>query len=74
VHNEARYGCPSVIAEDLKCRVDDHVREKQGFTVDERHEVAVCFATYSLRDFHSDRPCGLVVRVPSYRTDVYCLL
>jgi hypothetical protein len=29
VHNEARYGCPSVITEDLKSRVDAHIHENR---------------------------------------------
>jgi hypothetical protein len=39
VQNEARSGCPSVITQDLKGRVDAHVRENRRFTTDELHEV-----------------------------------
>jgi hypothetical protein len=35
----ARSGRPSVITEDLKNRVDVHVRENERFTIDELHEV-----------------------------------
>jgi hypothetical protein len=39
VHNKARSGCPSVITEDLKDRVDAHVCENRRFTIDKFHEV-----------------------------------
>jgi hypothetical protein len=39
VHNEARSGRPSVITENLKDKVDAHVRDNRQFTTDELHEV-----------------------------------
>jgi hypothetical protein len=37
VHNKVRFGCPSVITEDLKSRVEAHIFG--GFTVDQPREV-----------------------------------
>jgi hypothetical protein len=39
VHNEVQSGRPPVITEDLKDKVDAHVRENRRFTTDELHEV-----------------------------------
>jgi hypothetical protein len=39
VHNEARFGHPCVITEDIKDRVDDQICEIRSFTIDELHEV-----------------------------------
>jgi hypothetical protein len=38
-HNAVRYGCPSVIAEDLNKSADVHVHENGRITIDELHEV-----------------------------------
>jgi hypothetical protein len=39
VHNEAQFGCPSIITKDLKDRVDAHVHENRQFAIDKLHEV-----------------------------------
>jgi hypothetical protein len=38
MHNEARYGRPSDVTEDLKCKVDSHVPGNRRFTA-ELHDV-----------------------------------
>jgi hypothetical protein len=39
VQNEARYGRPSVVTEDLKASVDSHVPGNRRFIIDGLHEV-----------------------------------
>jgi hypothetical protein len=48
VHKEAQSGRSSVITEDLKDRVDVHVRENRQFTIDE-----LCFMIWPLQDCRS---------------------
>jgi hypothetical protein len=38
VHNEEQSGCPSLISDDLKNRIDQHIRTNRRFTLDEIHE------------------------------------
>jgi hypothetical protein len=39
VHYEARYGCPSIITDDLKDRSDAQVRENRRFTINKLHKI-----------------------------------
>jgi hypothetical protein len=38
VHDEEQSGRPSLITEDLKNRIDQHIRANRSFTLDEIHE------------------------------------
>jgi hypothetical protein len=51
VYNEKRSSGPSVIAEDLKVRVNGHVRENRRFTTDELHGI---FPHVSLSVFYEN--------------------
>jgi hypothetical protein len=51
-HNKEHSGCPSVITESLKDRIDAHLRENRRFAFDDLHEeFPLCFTIFPLSQF-----------------------